>query len=49
MSMNLVIGALQIFNAVVEEFGAQECDFIVGSAGDVKGTFWVRFLDKGVE
>lgn len=46
MTMPLVIGALQVFYALVEEFGPQECDFVVGSGGDIKGSFWVRFLDK---
>ncbi len=44
MTMELAIGALQVLNALIEEYGAQECDFVVGSEGDIKGSFWVRFM-----
>lgn len=43
----VAVGALQVFYALVEEFGATECDFVVGGEGEVKASFWVRFLDMG--
>lgn len=46
MTMELVLGALNLFNAVVEEFGAQECSFVVGTEGEIKGSFWVAFRGK---
>lgn len=47
LTRSVALGALQVFNALVEEFGAQECDFVVGGRGEVKATFSVRFFDAG--
>lgn len=44
-------GALRVFYALVEEYGAVECDFLVGDeeegGGGGKAEFQVRFLDGG--
>lgn len=48
LTRSVAVGALQVFYALVEAFGAVECDFLVGGVGGVEAGGWVRFLEGGM-